>query len=34
MDKIKEEMEQLKHERLMIDREMKLFNFYFFSMQK
>ena len=31
MDKIKEEMEALKHERLMIDREMKLFNFHFFS---
>jgi hypothetical protein len=32
MDKIKEEMEALKHERLMIDREMKLFNFHFFSL--
>ena len=31
MEKIKEEMEQLKHERLMLDREMKLFNFHFFS---
>jgi hypothetical protein len=32
MEKIKEEMEALKQERLMIDREMKLFNFHFFSM--
>ena len=32
MEKIKEEMEALKLERLQIDREMKLFNFYFFSM--
>ena len=32
MEKIKEEMEVLKQERLMIDREMKLFNFHFFSM--
>ena len=28
----KEEMDALKQERLMIDREMKLFNFHFFSM--
>lgn len=32
MEKIKEEMEALKQERIMIDREMKLFNFHFFSM--
>lgn len=32
MEKIKEEMDALKQERLMIDREMKLFNFHFFSM--
>lgn len=32
MDKIKEEMDCLKQERLMIDREMKLFNFHFFSL--
>jgi hypothetical protein len=31
MEKIREEMESLKQERLMIDREMKLFNFHFFS---
>lgn len=32
MEKIKEEMEALKQERLMIDREMKLFNYHFFTM--
>lgn len=31
MEKIREEMDALKQERLMIDREMKLFNFHFFS---
>jgi hypothetical protein len=31
MEKIREEMEALKQERLMIDREMKLFNYHFFS---
>ena len=32
IEKIKEEMEALKQERLMIDREIKLFNFQFFSL--
>lgn len=32
MEKIKEEMEALKQERIMIDREMKLFNFHFFTL--
>jgi hypothetical protein len=32
MEKIKEEMEALKQERVMIDREMKLFNFHFFTL--
>jgi len=30
-DKVREEMRNLKNDKLSIDREMKLFNFYFFT---